>query len=201
MHCNWNCLAFNETFGPALEAAGYGPDKLHLMIYDHGPGEVGKMINWIETSFNDSETAKYINGLIYHCYGNGKVWDDLELLHKRYPDQFVMSTECCQEFSKKTKGTLMELGVWEHAQVYARDIMNNFQHWTRGWVEWNLVLDMYGEPNWANMSALAPIHVNHTANEYYKDSTFYILGHFSKFLVKDSVRVGAKSDKSVDNFS
>ena len=60
---------------------------------------------------------------------------------------------------------------------------------------------MYGEPNWANMSALAPIHVNHTANEYYKDSTFYILGHFSKFLVKDSVRVGAKADKSVNNFS
>ena len=48
---------------------------------------------------------------------------------------------------------------------------------------------------------MAPIHVNHTANEYYKESTFYILGHFSKFLVKDSVRVDSKADKSVGDFS
>ena len=70
--CGWNCLGFNETFerdfvkmdlGPALEAAGYGPDKLSLMIYDNGPYGPGHMVNWIETCFNDSETAKYIHGL------------------------------------------------------------------------------------------------------------------------------------------
>ena len=68
--------------------------------------------------------VRFKTGISYHCYGNGKVWDDLEFLHERYPDQFVMSTECCQEFSKRETRTVMELGVWDRAQSYARDIMN-----------------------------------------------------------------------------
>lgn len=35
----------------------------------------------------------------------------------------------------------------------------------------------------------APIIVNETAKEYYRQPFFYALGHFSKFLVPDSVRL------------
>jgi hypothetical protein len=49
--------------GPALKAAGYGPDKLNLMIYDNGPWGPGVMVKFIETCLNDSETAKYLHGL------------------------------------------------------------------------------------------------------------------------------------------
>jgi glucosylceramidase len=77
-------------------------------------------------------------------------------------------------------------------------------HWVTGWVEWNLALDMYGHPNWANMMSNAPVHINATAKEYYKNPTFYILGHYTKFIAPDSVRVSITSTNtglSLDNFN
>lgn len=73
------------------------------------------------------------------------------------------------------------------------------QHWVTGYVEWNLVLDMYGQPNWAGFSSEAPILVNATANEYYKDPKFYVLGQFSKFLVPESTRISVTSNRSADD--
>lgn len=35
----------------------------------------------------------------------------------------------------------------------------------------------------------APIIINATSQEYYKQPFFYALGHFSKFLLRDSVRI------------
>ena len=60
---------------------------------------------------------------------------------------------------------------------------------------------MYGQPNWAHFSSEAPILINSTAKEYYKDPKFYVLGHFSKFLPENSTRVSAQSSKSDNNFN
>ena len=66
----FNCLGFTaenerdfvkKDLGPALEQAGYGRDKLTLMIYDDGRND--QMIDWIDTCFNDTETAKYVHGI------------------------------------------------------------------------------------------------------------------------------------------
>ncbi|CAG2165024.1 unnamed protein product [Oppiella nova] len=201
----WASPAWMKTNGHLNEGgllignpAGYGQDKLNLMVYDdYGD----KIVNWADVCFNDKETAQYINGIAYHCYGNGANWGDvLEKVHQRHPDQFVISSECCQEFKILKAGTPVRLGVWDNSESYTRDIMINLEHWTRGWVEWNLVLDMYGQPNWAHFSSEAPILVNSTGKEYYKDPKFYILGHFSKFLAPDSVRVSVKADKTVNGF-
>jgi glucosylceramidase len=52
-----------------------------------------------------------------------------------------------------------------------------------------LALNLEGGPNWVNNFADAPIIVNKNAYEYYKQTFFYALRHFSKFLVPDSVRI------------
>lgn len=62
-------------------------------------------------------------------------------------------------------------------------------HWVTGWTDWNLALDLNGGPNWANNFVDAPVIVNATANEFYKQPMFYALGHFSKFIPENSVRV------------
>ncbi|CAG2163345.1 unnamed protein product [Oppiella nova] len=209
-HHDYNAMGFNATLerdfvkldlGPALKKAGYGRDKINLMLFDDA---WDLLEDWVDTSFNDKETAQYLNGIAYHCYGGDpKKWTALENVHRKHQDQFVISSECCQEFNTPKSvppGTLMHLGNWGGAESYAQDIMNNLEHWTRGWVEWNLALDIYGHPNWAMYSAEAPILVDPKAKEYYKDTKFYILGQYSKFLAPDSVRVSIKGDKSVNNF-
>lgn len=66
------------------------------------------------------------------------------------------------------------------------------QHYSAGWIDWNYALDLLGGPTWAQTLLDASIIVNATANEYYKEPKFYALGHFSKFLTPDSVRVEVK---------
>lgn len=64
-----------------------------------------------------------------------------------------------------------------------------------GWTDWNLALDVKGGPNWANNFVDAAIIVNASANEFLKQPMFYAMGHFSKFVPENSVRV----DLQVEN--
>ena len=36
------------------------------------------------------------------------------------------------------------LGSWERGQEYTNDIIENLNHFSTGWTDWNLVLDMNG---------------------------------------------------------
>lgn len=36
----------------------------------------------------------------------------------------------------------------------------DINHWSTGWVDWNMALDMNGGPNWANNFVDSPIIVN-----------------------------------------
>ena len=56
-----------------------------------------------------------------------------------------------------------------------------------GWIDWNLVLDRAGGPNWANNWCLAPVIVDPDSDEVYYTPIYYAMVHFSRFL-----RPGAK---------
>lgn len=58
-----------------------------------------------------------------------------------------------------------------------------------GWIDWNLILDEKGGPNYVNNTVDAPVAVNTIADEAYKQPIFYVFGHFSRFLTPDSVRI------------
>jgi len=60
---------------------------------------------------------------------------------------------------------------------------------------------MYGHPNRDGMMAEAPILINSTVKEYYKNPQFYALGHYSKFISPDSVRVSITSSKTQNDFN
>ncbi|CAG2107753.1 unnamed protein product [Medioppia subpectinata] len=71
--------------------------------------------------------------------------------------------------------------------------MNDLNNWVTGWLEWNMVLDMNGGPTWMPKHGCGgPIYVNVTAQEAYKQPTYYALGQFSKFISPDSVRVSRR---------
>jgi glucosylceramidase len=62
-----------------------------------------------------------------------------------------------------------------------------------------LALDLNGGPNWANNFVEGPIIVNASANEFYKQPLFYAMGHFSKFIPENSVRIDIQVNQGVKN--
>lgn len=72
-------------------------------------------------------------------------------------------------------------------------------HWAIGWVDWNLALDKQGGPNWIENYVDSPIIVNPETDEFLKQPMYYALQHFSKFVVRGSVRISITDDVDVNS--
>ncbi|XP_067952151.1 putative glucosylceramidase 4 [Watersipora subatra] len=168
--------------GPALEAAGFG--HLKLMIYDENTFYPEK---WASKVYGDSVAKDYVSGLALHDYLNYlSGYEVITKTHEVAPDKFILSTESC---IRPPKGTLpVELGSWERGEDYFNDIVKVMQNWVTGWTDWNIALDMSGGPSWANSAVDSPIIVNSDSDEFYKQPMYYAMGHFSKWVVPDSIR-------------
>ena len=64
---------------------------------------------------------------------------------------------------------------------YARDIIGCLNHWVQGWIDWNMVLDRQGGPNWAKNWCVAPVIVDVDNDEVYY-TPLSMFQHFSKFI-------------------
>lgn len=92
-------------------------------------------------------------------------------------------------FNLFLKDEKVSLGNWARAESYAFDIIQDLNHWTCAWVDWNIALDEHGGPLYVKNPVDSPIIVNASSNEYYKQPMYYALAHFSKFLPPNSVRL------------
>jgi glucosylceramidase len=54
--------------------------------------------------------------------------------------------------------------------------------WTVAWIDWNLLLDEQGGPNHVGNYCSAPIIVDTKNNNILYQSSYYYLGHFSRFI-------------------
>ena len=71
-----------------------------------------------------------------------------------------------------------------------------------GWVEWNFFVDMNGGPRWNEKKGFGgAVAVDSAKGEAYKQPSFYAIGHISKFVSPDSVRIGHKVDKPIEGLS
>lgn len=191
----WQTLGFSANqqrdfvkldLGPALADAGYGVDKLQLMILDDNRIVLP---HWADVVLGDPEAAKYVSGVAVHWYMDSLTDPRvLDKVHESFPDKFILGTEACTGAAIKPEDKV-KLGSWERAEFYASDILEDLNHWVSGWTDWNLVLDTQGGPNWADNFVDSPIIVNASAQEFYKQPMYYTLGHFSKALPRGSVRI------------
>ena len=77
---------------------------------------------------------------------------------------------------------------------YARNIIVSIDHWLRGWIDWNVILDHNGGPNHAGNYCGAPIMINTETKQVYYTPVYYILAQFSK-----TIRPGDKAVKASKN--
>ncbi|HRH59283.1 MAG TPA: glycoside hydrolase family 30 protein, partial [Chitinophagaceae bacterium] len=65
--------------------------------------------------------------------------------------------------------------------------MNN---WVDGWIDWNMVLDKQGGPNWFKNWCTAPVIVDAENDEVYFTPLYYTMAQFSRFIRPGAVRIG-----------
>ncbi|XP_066971336.1 putative glucosylceramidase 3 isoform X3 [Macrobrachium rosenbergii] len=179
--CEWNTTNMRDwiktTLGPTLEAAGMR--RLKLMILDHNRDSVP----WYpEAILEDSDASQYVDGVAIHWYEDKNIpTEKVDLLHEHYPEKFILYTEACT--------VVVNLGSWDDAESYGHDIIEDINHWSTGWLDWNMALDMQGGPNWATNYVNSPIMIDKDEDVFYKQPMFYAMGHFSKFITAGDVRV------------
>ena len=72
----------------------------------------------------------------------------------------------------------------------------NLNHWSTGWVDWNLALDKEGGPNWIKNFVDSPIIVNPETDEFFKQPMYYAIHHFSRFIPRGSVRIDLTTNEN-----
>lgn len=178
-----------ENLGPTIRNSSFNDVK--ILVGD----DQRFLFPWFFRMMKNRHPKAYefVDGFGVHFY-----WDKffsanvLDETVKSFPGKILLNTESCLgDKPYQVHGPV--LGSWERGVEYFEAYMQDLQHSVNGWIDWNLWLDENGGPNYVNNTVDSPIVVNATGNEAYKQPMFYAIGHFSKFIKEDSVRIQTKS--------
>ncbi|KAH8385724.1 hypothetical protein KR200_011617 [Drosophila serrata] len=189
----------NDNLGPTIRRSST-QSKVLIFGNDDQRYTYPSWFRKMRSSRNNS--LSYLDGLAVHWY-----WDELvgpqliDQAHSEMPEKLLLNTESCiGDKPWQTHGP--ELGSWQRGESYMRAYTQDMRHHFNGWLDWNLVLDEQGGPNYVNNFVDAPVIVNATnRQEIYKQPIFYAIGHFSKFLPAESVRIEAKIENESNPFT
>ena len=214
---NWESMHFTAEemtdfvqnhLGPRLEADGKGEVK--VLGYDQNREHLQ---HWVDVMFKNEATSKYYDGTAIHWYASTfEVFPDaLQYAHKKAPSKHLIQSEACVD---------AEVPIWQddewywrkeatdwgwdwapekdkplhpkYAPVnrYARDIIGCLNNWVDGWIDWNMVLDRQGGPNWFKNWCVAPVIVDPEKDEVYFTPIYYTMAHFSKYIRPGATRIG-----------
>ena len=128
-------------------------------------------------------TLDYVTGIAFHWY-TGTHFENLKILHDLFPNKLLIHTEGCTGYSKfKPQDELF------NAQMYAEQIIGDFNSGVNGFIDWNMFLDYNGGPNHKRNYCNSPIMLNKNNTDYIKTPAFYYIGHFSKYVKPNATRI------------
>jgi glucosylceramidase len=206
---NWESMHFTAEemtnfvqnhLGPKLEKDGKGDVK--ILGYDQNREHLNE---WVDAMYKDEASSKYYAGTAIHWYASTyEVFPDaLQYAHNKAPDKHLIQSEACVDaevphwqddawyWSKEGTDWGWDWAPEEDKKFhpkyvpvfrYARDIIGCLNNWVDGWVDWNMVLDRQGGPNWFKNWCVAPVIVDPDNDEVYFTPIYYALSHFSKFI-------------------
>ena len=222
---NWESMHYSAEemtnfvqhhLGPKLEADGKGHVK--ILGYDQNREHLK---HWVDEMYKNDETAKYYDGTAIHWYASTyEVFpEELQYAHQKAPKKHLIQSEACIDaevpkwqddawyWSKEATDWGWDWAPEEDKKYhpkyvpvyrYARDIIGCLNNWVDGWVDWNMVLDKQGGPNWFKNWCIAPVIVDPDADEVYLTPLYYTLSHFSRYIRPGATRIGFElSDTSL----
>ena len=215
---NWESMHFTpeemrdfvrDYLGPQLEKEGLS--NIPILGYDQNRGE--ELEKWARVMFEDKKAAKYFGGTAVHWYAS--TYDyfpaSLQFTHQLAPDKYLINTESCVDadvpkwkddnwyWSKEATDWgwdwASEKEKYLHPKYvpvfrYAGDIIGCLNNYVDGWIDWNMVLNKQGGPNWFKNWCTAPVIVDEEKDEVYFTPLYYTMAHFSKFIRPGAVRIG-----------
>ena len=222
---NWESMHFSAEemnafvinhLGPKLEADGKG--DLKILGYDQNRDHLK---DWVDVMYKDEETSKYFDGTAIHWYASTYDWfpEVLQYAHNKAPNKYLIQAEACVDseipkwqddkwyWSKESTDWGWDWAPEKDKHLhpkyapvnrYARDIIGCLNNWVDGWVDWNMVLDRQGGPNWFKNWCVAPVIVDPEKDEVYLTPLYYTMAHFSKFIRPGAEVIGLEnSDKDL----
>ena len=214
---NWESMHFTPEemsdfvknhLGPRLESDGH---QVKILGYDQNRGE--ELKEWAKAMYQDEASARYFDGMAVHWYASTYDWfpDNLQFAHNAAPDKHLIQSEACVDaevpkwkddawyWSKEATDWGWDWAPEEDKHLhpkyvpvyrYARDIIGCLNNWVDGWVDWNMVLDRQGGPNWFKNWCVAPVIVDPDQDEVYLTPIYYTMAHFSRYIRPGAKRIG-----------
>lgn len=215
---NWESMHFTpeemrdfvrDYLGPQFEKDGLS--HIPILGYDQNRGD--ELEKWAKVLFDDKTAAGYFGGTAVHWYASTYDYfpQSLQYTHQLAPGKHLINTEACIDaqvpvwkndnwyWSKEAK----DWGwTWAPADQkylhpkyvpvfrYAGDIIGCLNNYVDGWIDWNMVLDKQGGPNWFKNWCTAPVIVDPDNDDVYFTPLYYTIAHFSKFIRPGAVRIG-----------
>ncbi|MEM9075470.1 MAG: glycoside hydrolase family 30 protein [Bacteroidota bacterium] len=216
---NWESMHFSPEemtdfvqyhLGPKLEEDGH---KVKVLGYDQNREHLNE---WVDEMFRTEASSKYFDGTAIHWYASTfEVFPDaLQYAHSKAPNKHLIQSEACVDADiPKWKNDRWywskEATDWgwdwapedqkhlhpKYAPVnrYARDIIGCLNNWVDGWIDWNMVLNKQGGPNWFENWCVAPVIVDEEKDEVYFTPIYYTMAHFSRFIRPGAKRIGLEN--------
>lgn len=176
--------------GPTLKREGLADKK--VIAWDHNRDLIFQRAS---TILADPQAAKFVWGIGFHWYepwsGGEPMFDNVRLVNETFPDKPLIFTEGCVDSFNPQK-----LGEWKFGEQYGRSMINDFNSGTVGWTDWNILLDEKGGPNHVANFCFAPVHANTKTGELTYLSSYYYIGHFSKFIQPGARRIASSPSRS-----
>jgi len=222
---NWESMHYSPEemtnfvqnyLGPKLEKDGH---DVKILGFDQNRGE--ELEKCASVMYKDEASSKYYDGMAIHWYASTFDYfpESLQFTHNKAPNKHLIQTEACvdseipkwQDDAWYWKKEATDWG-WDWAPEkdkhlhpkyapvnrYARDIIGCLNNWVDGWIDWNMVLDTQGGPNWFKNWCVAPVIVDPEKDEVYFTPIYYTMTHFSKYIRPNAEVIDVqKTDKDL----
>lgn len=131
----------------------------------------------------DPSARRYIAGVAWHCYrGNPSAQS---IVHDAYPGLETYLTEC-------SGGGWEPRGFDPLTGIASGLLVSSTRNWASGVLLWNLALDREAGPHKGGCpDCRGVVTVDETTGHVRRNPEYYVLAHFSRFVLPGAVRVGS----------
>jgi len=172
-----------EALGPAFRKAKL---KTKIILYDHNCDKPEYPMNILA----DKAAYPYIDGSAFHLYG-GRI-SAMSTVHDAYPEKRLYFTEQWSDgkgsFAKELTGNTTRLTI------------GAIRNWSRNVLQWNLTSNPTLTPHTDKGGCgqcLGGVTIDGASVT--RNSSYYVIGHASKFVAPGSVRIASNEPEHLDN--